>query len=157
MPKTSRDKAAVVVVSVAMAAVLGILVFRGVTGPIFTNRQPIPMAIPTVNTTLAASDGSQHSIQTDMALRFSKTPRRIDYNGIQNKAVDIISGLDYDRITGRDGVDYLKENLKAGLNGYLESAAVDDVYITDIQTDERAFAPKTSGGAAEKRTQFLQG
>lgn len=92
--------------------------------------------IPLIKTTvISSSDNMSHDLKIKFSLGVDKSidDKELDNEVLKMEIVSIISELDYNKIAKKDGLDYIKSEVKSQLDK--ENTYLDFLYITDIQAN----------------------
>lgn len=89
-----------------------------------------------ISTDITSADGANHTLNTDISLKVTKDSNALSSSkSIQNEVKDLLSTLDFDKITGVDGIVYIRQEIQGYLKDNYPDENLEDVYVTAFISD----------------------
>lgn len=133
----NKKQAVGLIIFVALIGVAGIYLGRNTT--VNRVKQSSMIHLNKVTTYVKDESGEEHFLDTRIAVDL-EDESNVDVEALSKKTEDIISKLKYEDITGHDGITYIKEAVKKGINESMPDAEIKGIYITDMISDFDALS-----------------
>ena len=142
------------------AAIIAVLIVAAITAFALLYQQARVFSlkyysVPEVRGTIhSSSDGREHNVRAKFELKIDESIRPgLRAGELHDRITAIISSLEYDIIAGENGLAYVKEEMKNGLDEYIDLEKLEGIYVWDFITDENINFSNT----ADNLTQVFEG
>lgn len=151
--KEKDKKNSIIIITILLS--IGIIAFFGIGYQVISggNKQGFVELKP-INTTLNSINGEHKvSVQVNLGGK-NKDLKNLNTNKVQNIVEETVSSLNYEKLVGKDGTNYLKQAIKENLNAKFEGK-IDKVTIDSLLTDVSVSNQEEQKGIS--RQEYLDG
>jgi hypothetical protein len=116
----------------------------------------ISMDLPQMEAVLNSSaDKKMHSLQAKFSLKLEERGALHSTGEIEIEIRQILSGLDFAKAMGQNGVQYIKDRIIEGLAGKPTASNIREIYVTDLKAGK--LLDKRPEPPVSRQSQFFEG
>ncbi len=126
--------------AIAVTATVIMLIVVSITVAVFLNIKDFGTSntkriIPTINCTVTSvTTGSENPVTIDFSLEIDPSVKQnTGVYELRDQIKSVLETLDYEKLSGENNIKYIKDNVTADLEKFLNAEGVVQVFITDIQ------------------------
>ena len=136
MSKSDNRRVVVIVLLIALVMVALALLFPTVRQSVFGGDTGRIVTLPVISSSVADSRGVSHNVQTRFAVEL--TPRGqqdISQDELYSRINTIMDTLSFDKIDAKGNVNYIRQQVSAGLARDIPTEYIAGIYISDIMSN----------------------
>ena len=140
--------AVIVVLLMAVGAVIAILVPR--INAAGDSGLSVKAEIPLIKTNIKTDNDKEYSVQTLFTVEMdTETRRKVNDKLLYKELSEIMEGMDIDRLSAANGIDYINQKATEELNKRLSEYTDTNVYVHDFYIGDRVQLADTKNDINE--------